>query len=448
MSEEVKVPTKIGKPERVNFVDTNPVNTGDAGDQLTEEEQANVEKGLNPDGSEKLSAEQQANVDKGLNPDGSKKPEDYTDEEKANVAKGLNPDGSEKTPQFTAAEQANIAKGLNPDGSAKGPLTDDQKLENLAKGLNEDGTPRTEPLTKEQIEALHKRAFPQQVEPTPEEKLKKEQAFEKRMLDWFVEHGGNVEIFMAMKTIASGDLTELSEKELEAELKAAGFTEEEKKLIRAERYYQLEDEAIESLEDENEKALAKKKRDFGTQKLAKKAEHKQKTAVGFFENIKKALTQQDAEAAEEAELAQKVDSHIKAMPRTMNLTLGKTPEGVDIAPLENFPVPEAYFDEIKETLKNADKRNNILLTSDGNVDIAGLSEILLRNKVLEAALNQVYLEGVARNTAEFKKTFPIDDPNALGVGNLQGGSNLGKTKGKLASFGKSQRVDMPATATK
>lgn len=445
MSTEEKKIASMGKVQRVEFSNNNAAQPGNEDDNLTEDEQANIAKGLNKDGSAKLSADEQANVDKGLNPDGSAK---LSAEEQANVDKGLNPDGSAKAQEYTDAEKENIAKGLNPDGSAKAPLTDDQKLDNLAKGLNEDGTTRTEPLSKAQIEALHKREFPEQKELTAEEKKQAEDALDKKRLDWFVANGGTVDSYAAMKIVATSDLTQLSEKELEAELTAAGFNEEEKKILRAERYYQLDEEAIESLTDEKEKELARKKKDFGTKKLNGKAAHKQKLAVGFFENIDKALKAEADEAAadiaDEKELAQKVDSHFKTIAGKVTLKMGETTDKVAIPDLVlDTDVTAPIIAEVHELLKTTDKRNKFLYNEDGSLNIANLSEILIRNKVLEAAANKSYLKGVSDNTAAFEEIFPIRDRNALNITHQNG--NNGKVKGKIASFGKSQRAGQPAT---
>lgn len=354
--------------------------------------------------------------------------------------------------ELTAEKKSeNIAAGLNEDGSAKTTeITAEKKAENVAAGLNEDGTPKAEApkLTKEEIKALYEKEFPATAELTPEQKQAVEDAKDKQRLDWFVAHGGTVDSYAAMKIVATSDLTQLSEQELEKELKEQGFTEEEKKIIRAERYFQLDDEAIESLEDENEKAFAKKKKDFGTKKLSTKAEAKQKLAVGFFENIDKAIKAEAddaaADTANEVELAQKVDSHFQTVPGKITLQMGKTAEDADIAPLE-LDVPAEIIAEVKDLLKTTDKRNKILFNKDNSINITALSEILIRNKVLEAAANRSYLKGVSDNTAEFEKIFPIRDKNAIGLGQLPGSSNNGKMKGKIASFGKTERVNVGAT---
>lgn len=374
-----------------------------------------------------------------------------------------NNDGAEEKPddnkpdtanELTAEKKAeNIAAGLNEDGTAKTiEITAEKKAENVAAGLNEDGTPKAKAvteLTDDEIKELYEKKFPKTTELTPEQKKAEEDAKDKQRLDWFVAHGGTVDSYAAMKVVATSDLTLLSEQELEKELKEQGFTEEEKKIIRAERYFQLDDEAIESLEDENEKAFAKKKKDFGTKKLSTKAEAKQKLAVGFFENIDKAIKaaadEAAADTANEVELAQKVDSHFQTVPGKITLQMGKTAEDADIAPLE-LDVPAEIIAEVKDLLKTTDKRNKILFNQDNSINITALSEILIRNKVLEAAANRSYLKGVSDNTAEFEKTFPIRDRNAIGLGQLSASSNNGKVKGKIASFGKTERVNAGGSA--
>ncbi len=446
MSEEVieKPIAKMGKVERVNFVAPQQQEEEDENNELSEDEQANIAKGLNADGTSKAAVstaltedQKKANIAAGLNEDGTSKAPVLTDEIKAaNVAKGLNEDGSAKVTVLTDAEkQANISKGLNEDGTAKTPVLDDAAVLAYLKSKGKD------------VKSLDELTTPTTTL-TPEQKKAAENALDKKRLDWFVANGGTVDSYSKMKELATSDLTALSEKKLEQELTDAKFTEEEKKIIRAERYYQLDEEAIEALEDETEKSLAKKKKEFGTQKLNSKAAHEQKLAVSFFDNIDKALKEQDTVAADEKELTQKVDSHFQTVSGKITLELGKTPDGKVIAPIE-VDVPAEIIAEVKEQLRNTETRNKILQTEDGTLNIAALSEILIRNKVLEAAANRSYLKGVSDNTAEFEKIFPIKDANAIGLSSLNGGNN-GQGKGKQkqpASFGKPTRVNMPIPTT-
>ena len=318
-------------------------------------------------------------------------------------------------------------------------LTAEKKAENIAAGLNEDGSPKTEApkLTKEQIKELYEKEFPTTAELTPEQKKAAEDALDKKRLDWFVAHGGTVDAYAAMKLVKSGDLTELSEKEFEKEMKDNGFTEEEKVRMRQTRYFQLEEESIEDTEDEAEKAFLKKAKEYGTKKLNTKAQYKQNLAVGFFENIDKALASEQSELVEEKELADKVDSHFQTVPDKITLQLGKTTDNVDITPLD-LPIPPEALTEVRELLRDTTQRNKFLYTEDGSPNIAALSEILIRNKVLEAAANKSYLKAVSETNAKWEETFPVRDANALGIGALLNGSGLTKTKGKIASVGKAQ----------
>ncbi len=62
-------------------------------------------------------------------------------------------------------------------------------------------------------------------DPTPEEKVAKEQAAEKRLVDHFLSKGGTLEQYMQMKQIANSDLTELSTVDLKTQLKTEGFND-------------------------------------------------------------------------------------------------------------------------------------------------------------------------------------------------------------------------------
>ncbi len=363
--------------------------------------------------------------------------------EKANVANGLNKDGS---PVAAAAglteveKAANIAAGLNEDGTAKAvELTADKKAENIAAGLNEDGTPKTTvshetaPLTDEEFKAEYEKRFPTEAALTDEQKQKAEAAFEKRMLDLYVDNGGKIEEFSLLKQVASTDLTELSKAELTKELKAAGFNETEIAAIQKERYYQLDEAELEQLEDETAKEFAKRKAEYGKNKLEGKGKMIKENAVDFLNNLKEAVNQKDFFTKKESEFSSNVDEYFSKVERKITLQLGKAGDA-DISPVE-FEVPEDAITAARDTLKNIATRKQLLFNKDGSLNHANIGELILKANMFDSAAKTAYLEGGTRQVTEFEKRFPFRSATALGVG---GSSTNLDTKGKVVSAGKPQ----------
>lgn len=362
--------------------------------------------------------------------------------------------GAADTPEAISAK--NIAAGKNADGTEKtaAPITElsaEKKAENIAAGLNEDGSPKTSAvsatelpkLTKEQIKALYDENFPTTIQPTEAEIKDKTDKFEKRMLDLFVEEGLKnpekkaedlINQYAALKAIASGDLTELSKAELTRELKAAGFDEGQIADIQKERYYQLEQAEIDAIEDPAEKALAQKKLDYGKKKLEGKATHQKQAAEQFFNTLKSAVTEKDLQATKESEFSSNVEEHFKNVERKLALQLGKSGDD-EIAPVE-YEVPETVIEEAKNVLKDKELRKQFLYNSDGSLNLANLSETILKAKMFDSAAKTAYLTGGHRQVEAFEKIFP-KNANALGVG----GNNSAPPKGtgKLVSAGQPQR---------
>lgn len=292
-------------------------------------------------------------------------------------------------------------------------------------------------LTKEEIKALYEENFPAEVAQSPEAIVKQEADFEKRMLDLYLNNGGKIEDFATLKELAKADLTQLSHTQLQSELKAAGFNEEEIKAIQKERYYQLEQEELDGIEDEEEKKSILKKKEFVDKKLTAKAEQTKKQAADFFDTLKKAISEQDLQAQKDKEYSSNLDEHLKKMPRKQTFQLGKTEDGEEIAPIE-IEIPESVFTKVGESLKSPASIKQNLQTADGSWNFERLTELELRNAILEHALADALLEGQDRQVKIFKSQFGNETANSIGVGASNSSKGQG-IKGKIVSAGQPQR---------
>lgn len=348
--------------------------------------------------------------------------------------------GSETLTEEKKAE--NIAAGLNEDGSAKtAELSVEKKAENIAAGLNEDGSPKaTTELSDEELKAQYEKRFPTQAALTDEEKQKQADAFEKRMLDLYVEGGGKIEEFALLKQVATQDLTELSKAELTKELKAIGITDQTHiDAIQKERYYQIEQAEIDEIEDEEEKALAQKKFDYGKAKFESKGKALKENAEDFLNNLKEAVNQKDFFTKRENEVSANVDEHFSKLEKKMTLQLGKV-DDTDIAPVE-YEVPQEVIDKARARLNTTAARKQLLFNTDGSINHTNLADLVLKAELFESgtAAKTAYLTGADREVQKIEKIFPYRSASALGTGTSQ--QNNGSA-GKVAGLGKVQRVKM------
>jgi len=299
------------------------------------------------------------------------------------------------------------------------------------------------PLTREEIKALYEKEFPTEANLTDEQRSQKELETEKRMLDLYVAKGGKIDDFLIIKQTAQRDLADLSKAELTRELKEKGFNDDQIKAIQVERYYQINPDELEQDDDESDeeyearKELIKKKVEFGTEKLNNRSLHLKTKAQQILDNLKAGISQQDLEKQAEVEFIAKIDEASKALPRKLNLQLGKL-NNEDLGSVE-IDVPENDISEISAMLKDSAKRNQILYNEDGSYNVARITDLLLKERMLEKATREGLLEGQTRQVRIFEKTFPIRNPHALGIGGSQS-TNPNAAKGKVAAFGKPQRM--------
>lgn len=277
---------------------------------------------------------------------------------------------------------------------------------------------------------------PASVELTPEQKAAKEAETERKMLDLYLKNGGKMEEFVAMKAVAAADVKQLSRQQLENELKTEGFDDDEIKAIIAERYYQQDPEALAKGEDEKDEEFAKrkeavkKKAAYGTKKLESRSTHIVQQAKNHYEQLRKAIEAEDLLEQKEVEFSSKVDGHLQKMPRELTFEMGKS-DDQDIAPI-TLKVPEEIFTEVAAILKDPAKRQTQFFNENNELNLANITELLVRNRLLEAGLKRALLEGGDRQVKVFEQRFPAS-AQELGIGGNKGAKASGS--GKVAKAG-------------
>lgn len=281
------------------------------------------------------------------------------------------------------------------------------------------------------------------VEISEEQKAKIAQDKEKKYVDLFLKGGGTAEQYVAIKKVGEykdDDLIALSIKDLKAEYKAAGFSDEQAEEMLLNSYNQISDEDLDLEEDEDDKEYLKKKKEYGAKNLASRSLHTKAQAQKILADLTKAAESEDSDNAEEKAISSKIEEQFQKMPRKLTLEIGKVNNNV-IPPIE-YEVSESDLNEVKAMLQNTAERNNFLYTPEGSLNISNIATVLARNKMLESAVKKAYHEGGHRQTTEVRKIFPALTGSQLGVGGSTE-TNVKGQKGKLVSYGKPQVSGSP-----
>jgi len=271
---------------------------------------------------------------------------------------------------------------------------------------------------------------------TEEQKAEIIKAKEKRLVDKFVSGGGTVEQYVAIKSVAEANVSELSLSNLKIELKTAGFTDEQATEIIKERYFQIADEELEQFSDETDREYAKRKKEFGAKKLENHSLHTKKQAEQILADLNGVIDSEDLQKQAEADISSKIDEGFKSLPRKLTFEIGDI-NGKAIPPVE-YEVSESDIAEVQSMLKDTSKRNKLLYNQDGSLNLTNLTNVYTRNKYLESAIKAAYHEGGSRQKAEIEKIFPSKTGYALGVGGSP--SKPTGEKPKVAGFGKTQKI--------
>lgn len=297
-------------------------------------------------------------------------------------------------------------------------------------------------LSDDELKELYEKRFSKPSEPSQEELDLKNREAENKRLFLFIENGGTAEAYSKLKELSEAtDLKEISKGVLVKELKEKGYDEEFINEVLIERYYQINpdelEQGIEEDDDEFEvrKEKVKKKVELGTEALSSRSKGLKESAKHIFENLDKAISDKESLAAEEIKFIAKIDEISKTLPRKMTLSLGKL-NNEDLGSVE-VDVPEEEITAISDLFKNAERREQLLYNKDGEVNVEGLSQILLKNNILERAARESLLNGRKSQIESLSKVFPFSSPQQIGVGGNN--SNPKSGEGKVIGFGKVQK---------
>ena len=179
------------------------------------------------------------------------------------------------------------------------------------------------------------------------------------------------------------------------------------------------------------KEFLKKKVAAFTPNLETRSTHAKKNTETILNNLREAVKAEDSKKVQETQILSKVDEISKALPRELTFELGEV-NNTKQAPVV-YKVTDADIAEVAAEFKDSATRQKILLNEDKTLNLTGLMELKLRNRILESALKAAYIEGGNRQVAIVDKVFP-GYAKQLGVGGSQAAATQGR-KGVIASAG-------------
>ena len=271
---------------------------------------------------------------------------------------------------------------------------------------------------------------------TPEQIQAKELAKEKRRLDKFISGGGTAEQYVAIKGVAEVDANKFAIDTAKSDLMKSGLTQEEAETFLKEQYFQIDDAELEQEEDETDKAFKKRTKEYFANQLANLSSPIRTKAAGILADLNAAIESEDLHAQKEVTLSAKIDEDFKALPRKLQIEIGKIGT-TDVLPID-YDVSETDIAEVKAILKDPAQRQQLLYNQDGSLNIARISQALLKEKAFDSAGKVLFHSGMTKAIADFEKVFPARSAQEVGVGGSQQKPN--GQKGAPASFGKTERA--------
>lgn len=298
-------------------------------------------------------------------------------------------------------------------------LTDEQVMKFLkGKGINADNFDTLKAKAEYQIPAP---------DPTDEQKKAEELAKEKRLLDLHMVRGGSVEQFAAYKQLVSADAKALGIEKTKNDLEKAGFTPEQADTISKQMHFDIADEELEGIDDD-EKAFKLKLKEYGQSKHANRGQFLQNAAKSYLDSLNKEAEQLDGEKALKEQHASNVEDALKNFQRKQQISLGKI-DDQDIDPFD-YEIPEAVITQSADFLKDADKLDQTLFKKDGSVNLDVILPLVIKANAYDSAIKTGYLTGADRQVKHFESKFSSTPPK------LGGPNPPEKSNGKFVSKGK------------
>lgn len=379
-----------------------------------------------------------------------------------------------------AQPDANISNDNNSGGGNEGEETEEEKAkkieaenaekypglskEEIALKIEEEGKNKVPELSEVQLKALFKETFGEDfdgdidslkaklkkpaAELTQEEKDKEEAEWDKLQLQVYLDAGGTIENYAALKAVAAMDLTDLSKAELSKRMKKAGFDEDEIEDALKIQFFQHQtiDQLIQDTNEtdaafEARKERVKKLNAYGSAEMQEVGKIIKGQADATLRNLRQSVVDFKAEqvelAKQESQILSTVDEVISKVPKKITFELGKI-NNIEIAPVEHEVKPEDIA-EVTALLKDPATRNKFT-NSDGTPNIQAIADLEIENRNLKRLVKVGYVQGDTRAVEFFRQKFPFASASDLGLGSANRSSIDGGGKGVVASSGPVQRV--------
>lgn len=267
---------------------------------------------------------------------------------------------------------------------------------------------------------------------TEEEQKKAQIEEEKKLFALHQKRGGTVEQFAAFKSLLVTDPKELGIQKTILDLQKEGFLPEDAQKIAREMHLQVSDEDLALIEDEEERKLLQKKRDFGLKKQESRGLYTQNTAKSYFDSLKQELQELETEKKKMEQHSAKAVEAIKNFQRKQTITLGER-DGAELTPIEfDLAQHEEVLNEVLEIVKDPVKLEKHLYTKEGDLNLDFLIPHLVNSVSREKAAKVAFHTGETKMVEHYESKMSSKPP-ALGSNGKPEGQ-----KGKLVAAGTPQ----------
>ena len=333
------------------------------------------------------------------------------------------PENTDTTPAEQVIDKQEVVDTTTPPAEVKAPeLTDDQ-LKEILKGKG---------ISFDDFDSLKKKLeTPAPVSTiTEEEQRKIDFDNEKKLFDIHTKRGGTVEQFAALKGLLSAEAKDLGVQKIITDLQKEGFSAEQAANIAKKMHLQITDEELEQIDDEDEKALLKKERDFGSKKQENRGLYTKNTAKSYFDSLKAELQDMQTEKEKMEQHTAKAVDAIKNFQRNQTLELGEY-EGVQLGQVD-FNVSDDVLNEVLDIVKDPEKLEQHLYTKEGDLNLDFLIPHLVNSIAREKNAKHSFLSGQTKAIDHMKSTFGSTTPSLGSNAKPEG------QKGKIVGAGKPQ----------
>lgn len=245
------------------------------------------------------------------------------------------------------------------------------------------------------------------IEKSEDEIKLEERAKNKEVLDEYINNGGTVEDFVKIEKLTKYDEIELGFSAIKQQYKEAGYSEQKIEDLLKTRYFQLSDEDIEEL-DEDEQNEYKISRELYAKEAQRLGAQIKNEATFTLNNLHESIKARKIETEIEKSILGELEIFAKNAPKHQL----KAPENnTDAFKFEDLTLEysKEEIDAVVSQLKEKNSREKIFYKQDNQAEnVTFIAELMLKANKTEKAYQEGVLKGGHIINDFYKKTYLSD----------------------------------------